>query len=222
MSYKQFYDREKLLMSEGEEVFDLLNTLKISHRQRKLLGAGHIQIDESKGTVIIVTGEDLEEDVEEIELTDRTRLLQTLSALADQNAVLNQKTNRFSAQIDKGTQEIDELKRKLDSAINKPVGQSFEAVHFEAMTRVNNALDSMANLVKELPENERGINRSFYLNTIRAAFGRLESAYGKNDDAEENFQTVARKKLKRPATEPDGVGEIVSGLNDDELAELMD
>jgi hypothetical protein len=121
MTYRQFYDREKLLLQEGDHVFDLMNSLKLSHKQRRLLGAGHIQIDEAKGTVIIVTGEDLEEETEEIELNDRTRLLQTLSALADQAALLNQKNSKQKQQIERGENQVEELKknsmtRKTDRA----------------------------------------------------------------------------------------------------------
>ncbi len=224
MTYRQFYDREKLLLQEGDQVFDLMNTLKLSHKQRRLLGAGHVQIDEKNGTVIIVTGEDLEEEVAEIELTDRTRLLQTLSALADQAASLNVKATKQKVQIERGEKQVEDLKKKLDDAKNRPGATS----SYQLMMTITTALDTFAEFAKTFPDVQKMQESSLYLNTIRAAFARLEKAYSYKDLGEmneteiENHVAKRMKKMSETTSEDDKLAAVVASMEDDELADLME
>ena len=224
MSYRQFYDREKLLEKEGDHLFDLMNSLKLTHRQRRLLGAGHVQIDDKKGTVIIVTGEDLEEETEEIELTDRTRLLQTLSALADQAAMLNVKTTKQRVQIQKGEEQVEDLKKKLDDAKNRPGATT----SYQMLMAASIAIDAFAVCVKGISDQQKNEESQLYLNTIRACVARLEHAYGRKTIGEMNETEIEKHVAKRmknmSGNTPDDnkLAEVTASLSDEELADLIE
>ena len=223
MSYRQFNDREQLLKKEGDQLFDLMNSLKLSHRQRRLLGAGHIQIDDKKGTVTIVTGEDLEEEVEEIELTDKTRLLQTLSALADQAAMLNIKASKQKQQIERGENQVEELKKKLDEVKNRPGTVSI----FDMFMAVCRTLDAMTAMVKDANDEQKAHGEQ-YLDAIEMAVGRLKSAYGRKPYGEmsdaEIKKTVAKKVkgFSENASEENEFSKVTESLDDEELVDLME
>lgn len=217
MSYRQFNDREKLLLAEGDQVFDLLTQLKLSQKQRKMLGAGHIQIDETKGTVLIVTGEDLEEEVEEIELTDRTRLLQTLSALADQNSLLNVKTNRQREQIEKGVQETERLRKQVDEAKNKPGTVTFA----DLCIRVNTTIQLMCDFIPEASDLEMA-HSGLYLESIKQSVEKLEKAFPLMEMTDSMREARVAKKLKNFPGSGSDENEFAVDFNDKDLADLME
>lgn len=102
MSKNEFYKRKELFESEGEKVFDLLTELGISLSKRKLLGKGNISLD---GETVVILDNDTGEEIS-IELKDKSRILETITALADANA---DKSKRLT----KGKDDNDRLKRKL-------------------------------------------------------------------------------------------------------------
>lgn len=225
MSYRQFIDREKLLANEGDQLFDVLNTMKMSHKQRRLLGAGNVKIDEENGTVIVTTtvgpGDVSATRTEEIELSDRTRLLQTLSALADQNALLNDKTNKQKIKIERGEQDVIDLKKQLDEAKNRPGERSAEQLLFDQFMRVVNSIDALAVTVKEMPLVQKMQHEEVYLNSIQAAIGRLEAAYGRKTLGEMNEVDIKKhvaKRLKKISVPEDEEPTPA----DEELADLME
>lgn len=88
MTKHQFYKRREVFEREGEQVFDLMNEIGLPLARRKLLGRGQVRVE---GETIVVQDGD---DEISIELADRARILETLSALADANA---EKANALSA-----------------------------------------------------------------------------------------------------------------------------
>lgn len=120
MTKQQFYDRKALLEKEGDIVFDLLNDLSFSVRRRKLLGKGNVEFD---GVKVIVHDGD---EAAEIDITDRARLLETLTALADANADKTSKLEKQKQKIDKHEDEkrgfydeIDRIKAAKAAEIGK-------------------------------------------------------------------------------------------------------
>lgn len=103
MSKNQFYDRAKILETEGDELFDLLNNFGLAVSKRKLLGKGNIQLD---GNKIIVIDPATNEEIS-FDAGDKSRILETITALADANA---DKTKK----LDKGREDNERLKRKLN------------------------------------------------------------------------------------------------------------
>lgn len=102
MTKHEFYKRKEIFEAEGEKVFDLLNEVGMPLSKRRLLGKGNIQLD---GETVIVLDRETGEEIS-IELTNKSRLLETLTALADANADKSKK-------LEKGKDDNDRLKRKL-------------------------------------------------------------------------------------------------------------
>lgn len=243
MTKSQFYERKKVLEIEGDAAFDLLNSLSLPIQKRKLLGAGNVQVDGS--TVFITTqNPDGDDQIVEIELNDRTRLLQTLSALADQNTLLNAKSAKQKEKIEKGESEIENLQKKLDAGGSGKGSNS--SIEFESFMRIVNSTDALAATIeKEFTIIEREAHSEVYLDAIFASFLRLRAAYGRTDlvystqsaanperkplaeMSQNEFQNHVAKKMKGYKGEPDDAvdnefSSITSNLNDEELEELMD
>jgi len=108
MTKAQFYERKALLEKEGESLFDMLTELGMSIRRRKLLGQGNVEL--SGDVVIVKDGE----EATEIALTDRARILETITALADANADKSKKLDKQKAKLDKHTEEKRELYEEID------------------------------------------------------------------------------------------------------------
>lgn len=205
MTYRQFNEREKLLKQEGDEIFDMLNHLRFSHRQRKLLGSGNVELE---GDLVIVTSKNEfgDEIQEEIQINDRDRLLQTLSALADQNSRLNLKTDKQKSQIEKQDLEIEDLSER----IQKGTGGK-KSVHFELFVRAKIALSQLSEHLEKVDSVEKERNGEAYLRDLYAQFSLCRQAYGRNDLRFDEALDISSE-----------FEEITSSLNDDDLAKLME
>lgn len=243
MSKHQFYERKKILNTEGDEVFDLLNAFGIPLSKRKLLGQGHIQIDGD--TVIVVTGEFGEEQTEEIEITDRARLLETLSALADANADKSKKLVRKQAALEKAETEIKRLDEENDDILAHQKSDSLDP-HSLALLNIVSAFQTLKNAAENLKPIEKEQFAPRIFETIARQLDGLSVAYNRtstlsmraenlaHDDADEDptaRQIRLHKKAVAEAQEREskkfpknvaGLEAEIAQANDDELADLMD
>jgi len=227
MTKSEFYQRKTIFENEGETLFDSLSEAGVPLSTRKLLGKGNVQIDGEK--VLIVTGAEGEQQTEEIELSDRTRLLQVLSAVADQNATLNAKTNKQKEKIERGEKEIEGLQKKLDAGSFTGKG---ETTHFEMYMRVITPLIQLRNYIKQLTAIEKAQIKEqglVYLRSFNGELTGLAQTYGhKNlqlgfdEDAQENAPLKQVKNSSAIAPEENEFASITANLNDEELEELMD
>lgn len=131
MSKSQFFEKHKFLQNEGAENFDLLNALNIPVRKRRLLAKGNVEIE---GNEVIVKDGDTETT---IEITDRDRLLETLSALADANAEKSKK-------LEKGEQDFKKAKDRIRELEDAPAGAGGKLSQGEQLAAT--ALSSLAGL----------------------------------------------------------------------------
>lgn len=204
MSYRQFNEREKLLLQEGDQVFDLLSGLRLTSRQRRLLGAGNVAIDDERGVVVIAgAADDCEET--EIDIADRDRLVQTLSALADQAAVLNAKNLKLRKTVETGEKQTQDLRRQLDEARERPGTLSI----FDIALRATVSIQSIASMVREGADGEQ------YLDMIRDAVADL-------DDAVRGVPAGQPARPKRGEEANDEIAGMVESLGDEDLAGLME
>ncbi|MBK8810677.1 MAG: hypothetical protein IPN69_08085 [Acidobacteria bacterium] len=211
MTYRQFNDREKLLLQEGDQLFDLMTSLKLSVKQRRLLGSGNVEVDDERGVVRIARLGDDEcaDDVEEIEITDRDRLLQTLSAVADQAAKLNDKVNKLEIRNQRGEAQNVDLRRQLDEARDR----AGTVTLFDLALTASRTIEHMTSWI----EDGNTENGETYLDMLRSAIVGYESAL-RGDD----FKQVSGKRAKSATANNDDVSGVVESLTDDELAGLMD
>lgn len=99
MTKHQFYERIGVLTNEGDEAFNLLNSLKVPISARKLLGDGSIKIDGEE----IVIGE------ERVSINDNHRIKELIKELAKESAEQSKK-------LEKGQKDNERLKKKLIEA----------------------------------------------------------------------------------------------------------
>lgn len=98
MRKNQYYDRLALIESEGDQAFEVLNSLKVPIATRKLL-KGDIEID---GDIAHIG------DVE-IDLTDKAKVKEAFRSLDSQLKASGQ-------QIEKGKKDVEKYKRLADQA----------------------------------------------------------------------------------------------------------
>lgn len=236
MTKNQFYDRKAILEKEGDPAFNLFNELGIPLHKRKLLGKGHIQLDGD--TVIVVTGEFGEEKTEEIDITDRARLLETLSALADANADKSKKLDKKQAQLEKAEAEIKRLDEENDDILAHNKTDLLDP-HAAALLNLVGAFNQLKITAEQLPEAEKSQFAPRVFQTIAAQMDTLSGGYGRNRislkvetknkplmemNDDERSRRVAEKLqgIAPDNTADEDIPVVAASINDDELASLMD
>lgn len=175
MTKAQFYERKAIWDKEGEKLFDLLTELGVSVRKRKLLGKGSVAID---GNTVIVTN-DGEETA--IDLSDRHRIMETISALADANADKSHKLEKQQKAIDGHKEKVTDLYAQIDSIRASKAADIGQDPHSQAILNLNFAYRALIESVADMSpvEQEQFVTRDFEL--IAARNADLAAAYGRGD-----------------------------------------
>ncbi|GEM_PF-2261676 len=200
MSKRQYYDRRDALNREGDELYDALNALKIPMSARKLLGDGSIQIEGDE----IVIGD------ERTSLSDRNFIKQTIQTLAQKQSQTAKELEKLRKKVEKGDEENNKLKQKIDTLKNSPLGDNSQHPHSIAHLNLIGAFNLLAQEAEELSDEEKQQLAPRTFETIAAQMEKLSSAYNRATTSANN----KRKKKDLP--------EVLPSLDDDELAELMD
>lgn len=115
MTKNQFYDRKKLLETEGDSLYDLLNNVGIPVSKRKLLASGQTSIS-IEGNEIIV-GE------ERADLSDLPTIKSLIRELATDNQKMSdeqkskdKKIEDLQSRVKTGQSEYEEIRRAMDAA----------------------------------------------------------------------------------------------------------
>ncbi|MCC6328954.1 MAG: hypothetical protein IT174_10590 [Acidobacteria bacterium] len=124
MTKHEFYNRKKLLETEGDELFDLFSISGIPLHKRKLLAAGQVEIS-AEGIYVHTDSGDVH-----VGHGETTRFIELVSALAKSNA---DKTKK----LEKGKDDFRRLKERLlkiedDPASGRTVS-TFDQVHTVAI-----------------------------------------------------------------------------------------
>lgn len=199
MTKSQFYERKAMLEKEGDKLFDLLTEVGVSIRQRKLLGKGSVELSGD-----VVTIHDGEESTA-IALSDRVRLLETLSALADANAEKSIKLERQKEKIDKHADEKRDLYDEIDRVRASKAAPSPDD-HMIARVELGLAFSRLRDIVTSLSGIEKDQFRDSVLEDVAGWTADLRQAYNPGTAAE------------RPAAE----AEIVGDTFDDALNNFLD
>jgi len=199
MSKQQFYDRKAILEKEGEKMFDLLTELGVSMRKRKLLGKGSVEI---VGDIAIVHDGG---ETTEIQLTDRTRLLETLTALADANAEKSIKLERQKEMIDKHADEKRDLYEEMDRVRASKAAPTPDD-HMIARVELGLSFTRLRDSAAGLSEIEKDQFRDSVLEDVAGWTASLREAY----------------KPGTAAAKPAAEAEIVGETFDDALTNFLD
>ena len=208
MSKSTYYERKKILDNEGDIIFDLLNGLSMPISKRKLLGKGNIQVDGEM--VIVIDGE----EETEIELNDRTRLLETLTALADRSTTLDQRLKKRDKDIEKLTGKITELDEENDRILAYKKSD-FQDNHAIAVLQITSAFTTLQSEAEKLSKAEKQKSAPNTFELIAEWQERLSVAYERNE-------SEPKAKSKKKGKKAGSITEVVKDMNDDDLAGLMD
>ncbi|MCW5959298.1 MAG: hypothetical protein KIS76_03995 [Pyrinomonadaceae bacterium] len=193
MTKSQYYERLRILDIEGDRIFDLLNDAGLSVSKRKLLGKGNIQLD---GETLIVVGDDGDET--EIEISDRSRILETLSALADANADKSRK-------IERGEADNKRLKEKVVELENTPGARGRLSPMDEAAAGALVHLAALAAQIEQSPvaEIDQFLHRDF--NLLVAQWNRINYALADNGLSEKARELTESDEDRIAALLDDGL-----------------
>lgn len=122
MTYRQFNEQEKLLLKEGDDLFQAFTLAGMPISKRLLLGKGDVVID---GDTVIVTHqtvkykkdsagkdvENVESHEERIPVADREGLLQAITALTERTNKQSKKLADQKRRLKAGEEDFDKLKR---------------------------------------------------------------------------------------------------------------
>lgn len=191
----KYYERKKLLESEGAEAYDLLNSLKVPANLRKQLTAGNLQL---AGNELIVGDQ-------HVPINDAKKVKQALTLVIEQ-------MERVEAKAARTDKENEKLKTKLDDA-KALAREAASAVPFNDNTDPANqaymrVVASLTELTRELSE----------MDTDEAE-GRLASYRpGISQAVEACFTFSAATSPTRRPNQP----KTDIGLSSDDLADLME
>jgi hypothetical protein len=177
MTKHQFYKRREIFDREGEQVFDLMNDIGLPLARRKMLGRGTVRVEGE--TVFVNDGSD--EEVS-IELGNRARILETLSALADANA---EKARR----LERGMEDYERLKRKMDAGPDAP-GDSRDELERVSLTATA-MLSALAAMLSETSDARREHFLNTNLNLLALQYRRVNEALGERADEMGETDAVA-------------------------------
>ena len=205
MSKTSYYRRREAFAVEGERIFDLYNEIGLSFRKRKLLGQGNVQLDGEK--VIIVEGE----EETEIEISDKDRLLQTLTAMADRAATLEASGERKNDQIDRLTRKTEELGQENERILAMKKSD-MDDTYAVALLNVTSAFTAFEKEIDKLSEAEREKFSDTFFEFFAEWRSRFKDTFGK-----------APVEYGEGYAGPEGDdADIVQNLNDEELEALME
>ena len=224
MTKSQFYERKALLEREGDGLFDLLNSSGIPIYKRKLLGTGQISLD---GETVIITTElgDGTSSTQQIELNDRTQLLETLTALADRNSELAKKADERQKRLDKFKDTLLKAEEEIERVKTEKRIEAGLDPHSNSLMNLIGAFAAHKQTVEKMSDLEKAQYAPRTFETIAAQLQDLTVAYDRNIKLDVKKTNIS---MSDAMGDPTGelltqrVTDIVSEINDDELAHLMD
>jgi hypothetical protein len=175
MTKNQYYERKAILDREGDAMFDLLSDMGMSIRKRKLLGKGNVEFDGEK--VIVHDGD----EQTEIEITDRTRLLETLTALADANADKSSKLEKQKTKLDKHDEEKRELCDEIDRVKAEKKIELGGDPHSIALANACFALTALREESALLSDTDRAARGPNVMETLASQMQQTAAAYETGD-----------------------------------------
>lgn len=173
MTRNQYYERKKLLDAEGDAEFDVLNSLKIPARTRKLLKAGDVALD---GDQLIVG--------------DKSAPLSDAKAVRKIIAQAVEQFERLETKSDKNEKEIEKLKKRLDEAREQaanaaPVAADLGDDADLAKLRIISGLTTLKHELLRLPLAERQARFADYRRGIEQSIEDLFLSLANNTAAPE-------------------------------------
>lgn len=167
MTKHQWYDRKKLLEAEGDDTFDLLNSIRIPISTRKALPPSAFEVREN---VLVVSDEKGNEY--EVPLTDTKRVKSIINNIAREHG----ETKKKLSDETKKTEALSNRVKELSDAKPKPNAE-LTTPHGEALLFAVTALANLAEKAEELTDEEAIAYRKNATEAIAQVMTRLNTAY---------------------------------------------
>ena len=171
MSKAQFYERLKVLESEGDEIYDLLTEMGVSISTRKLLTRGERRLE--------LDGDDLIIGTERVPINENQPAIRQLikdlageiRTVEDEKTLISKKLEQAETQNARGQQEYQDLQRRYDLAV--------ETSEFDrCWTLVQSSLHRLGEHAAELPADERAARGPAVLKQIAQLTYAVRDAFG--------------------------------------------
>ncbi|QQS33525.1 MAG: hypothetical protein IPM50_02775 [Acidobacteriota bacterium] len=168
MTKRQYYDRLNTLRELGDEVFDLLTSAGISVRAQKLIGKGDITISEGK---LLIGDQEVSIDNSGVIKQVLVEFVDEMRAKDTKIKTLEQTVTERDTTIEKGRDEINDLRRALDH-------EAESSPYERALMNAIKAMITLTGEIKELDADERGERAEPDLKTLAEQWFQARDAYG--------------------------------------------
>lgn len=171
MTRHQFYERLKVLKSEGDALYDLLTEMGVSISTRKLLTKGERRVE--------IDGDELVIGTERVPIDQNPpvirQLIKDLAAeIRDSETErerITEKLEKAAAQNERGREEYNDLRRRYDLAT--------ETSEFDrCWTHVQSSLHRLGEHAADLPFDERAVRGEAVLKQVAQLTFNLRDAFG--------------------------------------------
>jgi hypothetical protein len=139
MTYRQYNERIKVLNIEGDETFELMNSLRIPISKRRLLGKGEVEVE----------GKEIRVGEQAFNLDDTGAVIEAFRVLAQTSAEKERTIGRQKKQLDQGQKDFDALKR---SAI---FANPHDTTSGQALLQFSGAARHLEQVLEDAPAEER-------------------------------------------------------------------
>lgn len=151
MTKNQYYDRKKLLDQEGEEAFNLLNSLNVAAKHRKLLTAGDIVLD---GDQLIVGNK-------AVAINDAKAVRKAIAQAVQRFETIEAKSAKAEKEIEKLKKQVEELKAEAENTTPPPPDLTDECA--QTLITLISAFARLKNLLAE----EKNFRTETWIHTYR-------------------------------------------------------
>lgn len=194
LTKSKYYERKKLLESEGADAYDLLNSLKVPANIRRQLSAGDVQIE----------GNDLIVRDQRFPIDDAKKIKRALSQVIEQMERVENKSAKTEKELEKTKQKLAEAKEEARTSAMHLPDDGTDPVN-QAYLHVLASLTELGRELAELPGKEADQRMAQFKPDIQHAIEILFAFSASN------------APTRRPTQQPDGLG-----LTQAELADLME
>ncbi|HYE72582.1 MAG TPA: hypothetical protein VEF04_04590 [Blastocatellia bacterium] len=185
MSYATFNRREKLLESEGDDIYNLLESIQVPMTTRKALPPDSFEVRDN----VLIVADDKGKEYE-VPLTDTKRIKNIINNIAREHRDAKKKLTDETKKTEALTNRIKELSE------SKPASSELSTPHGEALLFVITALQNLIDKANDLSDAEVIEARGNAMELIGAKMSELHQAY--RFDIQHPGKVKSRKAAKEP------------------------
>lgn len=202
MSKSEFYRKRDIFLAEGGELFDLMNEIGVSMNVRKQLAAGNYE-------AIVIDGDKVRVGDDEADLSNMRMVKTLIESFAEEARKNKEDAGKKQEKLERAEQQVTKLAGELQ-AFKNPNDRSEETQIFDAYMRTDKAMEELIKAVKAAKKIDVGRYAETYIRSLYVKFCAVKKVFGREGLNLEDSQVEGEFK------------EVLSRMNDDELASMME